>query len=83
MRGRTYHCMGVAAITFCARKEEMTSTDFFVSLTIYDPKNGRHVFFKTDGKRFEEDRTVKISCDVKYDLTVTVRPPGIENLTLL
>ncbi|XP_003383766.1 PREDICTED: CB1 cannabinoid receptor-interacting protein 1-like [Amphimedon queenslandica] len=61
----------------------MTSTDFFVSLSIYDPKNGRHVFFKTDGKRFEEDRTIKISCDAKYDLTVTVRPPGIENLTLL
>ena len=66
-----------------AKEKEKMTTNFSVSLTIYDPKNGRHVFFKTDGKRFEEDRTIKISCDVRYDLTVTVKPVGIENLSLL
>ena len=47
---------------------------FTVTFEAYDRVNKRNLFFKADGKRFGSERTVKICCDVKYDVTVTVRP---------
>ena len=50
------------------------TTTFTVTFAPYDKKNGRQLYFKTDGKRFNEERTVKLSCDVKYDLNITIKP---------
>ena len=58
------------------------TTNFTVSLTAYDTKYSRYIFFKVDGKRFGEERTVKLSCNVKYDITVSVKPNGVESLNL-
>jgi len=51
----------------------MTSK-FTVTFSAYDRANHRPLFFKADGRRFSSERTVKIGCDVKYDVTVTVKP---------
>lgn len=48
---------------------------FTVSFTAYDRANRRNLHFKVDGGRFAEARTLKLCCDVKYDVTVTVKPP--------
>ena len=54
-------------------RSEMTS-NFTVTFSAYDRANHRPLFFKADGRRFSSERTVKIGCDVKYDVTVTVKP---------
>ncbi len=48
---------------------------FTIYFTAYDRSNKRNLYFKVDGGRFAEERTLKICCDVKYDVTVTVKPP--------
>lgn len=47
---------------------------FTISFSIVDPKSKQGVFFKQDGKRFGNERTVKVCTDVKYDIRVTVKP---------
>ncbi len=47
---------------------------FTVSFAAYDRANRRNLHFKVDGGRFAAERTLKICCDVKYDVTVTVKP---------
>ena len=47
---------------------------FTVTFSAFDRGNSRNLHFKMDGKRFKDDRTIKICRDVKYDVTVTVRP---------
>lgn len=49
-------------------------TSFTVTLRAFDRVNQRGLYFKVDGQRFSDQRTVKICCDVKYDVTVTVKP---------
>ena len=49
-------------------------SSFTITLSAYDSRNHRHLFFKADGQRFGDARTIKLSCDVKYDLTVTIKP---------
>ena len=58
------------------------TTNFSVSIAIYDTKNARHLYFKSDGRRFGDERTIKLSCDIKYDITVSIKPAGEENLVL-
>jgi hypothetical protein len=58
------------------------TTNFTASVSIYDTKNGRHLHFKSDGKRFGAERTIKVSCDIKYDVTISVKPPGLDKLDL-
>ena len=58
------------------------TTNFSVSLTVFDTKSSRYIFFKNDGRRFGEERTIKLSCDVKYDVTVSVKPKGVSHLNL-
>ena len=45
-----------------------------VGFSALDRQNQRRLYFKQDGKRFSVERTVKICTDVKYDITVTVKP---------
>lgn len=47
---------------------------FTVSFSAFDRVNKNNLHFKADGKRFSSERTIKICCDVKYDVSVTVRP---------
>lgn len=54
------------------------SDSFSISLSAYDRGNDRRLFMKADGKRFEENQTIKICTDAKYDLTVTVKPNNPE-----
>lgn len=49
-----------------------------VTFRAYDRANQRPLYFKMDGRRFGSERTIKISCDVKYDLTVTVKPSELQ-----
>ena len=58
------------------------ATNFTVILSAFDSKSGQHVYFKPDGKRFGSDKTVKLCCDTKYDITVSVKPLGIQQLNL-
>lgn len=53
---------------------KMSTSNFTVTFEAYDRLNKRNLYFKADGKRFDNDRTLKVCCDVKYDLTVTVKP---------
>ena len=54
------------------------STPFTVNLSFYDSRNNRYLYFKPDGKRFGDERTIKVSSDQKYDVTVTVSPDNFE-----
>ena len=54
------------------------STNFTVTLSFYDSRNNRYLYFKPDGKRFGDERTIKIASDQKYDVTVTVKPTNLE-----
>ena len=47
---------------------------FTVSFSAYDRVSKNNLYFKADGKRFNSQRTIKICCDVKYDVSVAVRP---------
>ena len=49
-------------------------TTFTVSFTAHDRANNRYLYLKADGKRFESSQTVKIGADVKYEVSVTVKP---------
>ena len=55
----------------------MTDT-FSISLTAFDRANHRNLYVKADGKRFSDSQTLKVCTDVKYDLTVTVKPKNPE-----
>lgn len=53
-----------------AQKAGMT-----ITLMAHDRVNVRGLYMKADGKRFGSSQTLKVCCDVKYDLTVTIKPP--------
>ena len=55
--------------------ENQAMSAFTVTFSAHDRANNRNLFFKADGKRFGSDRTLKVCCDVKYEVTVTVKPP--------
>ena len=59
----------------CSVKEMAT---FTVSLSAYDRANKRNLYVKADGKRFSDNQTIKVCSDVKYDLTVIVKPTNPE-----
>lgn len=52
----------------------MAQREVSIVFKAYDRKNGRHLCIKADGKRFEESQTIKISSDIKYDVSVLVKP---------
>ena len=51
---------------------------FTVSFSAYDRANKRNLYVKADGKRFSDNQTIKVCSDVKYDLTVIVKPTNPE-----
>ena len=53
----------------------MAQKVLYITLTAHDRVNHRGLYMKADGKRFESSQTLKVCCDVKYDMTVSVRPP--------
>jgi len=61
----------------CCTVETMTDA-FSISLCAYDRGNSRNLYVKADGKRFDDNQTIKISTDVKYDLTVQIKPNNPE-----
>lgn len=54
------------------------ASELTVTFRAYDRANQRPLYFKMDGRRFGSERTIKISCDVKYDITVTVKPSALQ-----
>ena len=46
-----------------------------VNFSAFDRSNDRHLYMKADGQRFGSPKTLKVCCDVKYDVVVTVKPP--------
>jgi len=55
-----------------ARPEERS---FKVYLTMTRADDSSPVFFKNDGERFKDSRTVKLLVDVSYKVVVEFRPP--------
>lgn len=53
----------------------MAAQAVMITFTAHDRVNGRCLYMKADGKRFGSSQTVKVCCDVKYDVTVTIKPP--------
>lgn len=44
-------------------------------MVAHDRRNGRGLYVKADGQRFGDSQTLKVCCDVKYDVVLTVKPP--------
>ena len=55
-----------------ARSEDR---QFKVSIAITKAEDQSPVFFKIDGERFEDSRTLKLSTNSKYKLGFELRPP--------
>ena len=53
----------------------MSQQALMITLLAHDRVNGRGLYFKTDGQRFGSSQTLKVCCDVKYDVTITIKPP--------
>lgn len=53
----------------------MARNELLISLTAHDRVNDRSLYMKADGRRFGNSQTIKVCCDVKYDVAVTVKPP--------
>ena len=47
---------------------------FRATLSIYKESNNAPIFFKTDGERFAQPKTVKLLADCKYRLDIVFRP---------
>jgi len=54
--------------------EEKIMPHLTVGFSALDRQHQRRPYVKQHGKRFSVERTVKICTDVKYDITVTVKP---------
>lgn len=72
--------IGIRTATLPLPDEMSSASTLTVTFEAYDRLNKRNLYFKADGKRFDDDRTLKVCCDVKYDLTVTVKPPSVAPL---
>lgn len=46
-----------------------------ITFMAHDRGNVRGLYVKADGKRFETSQTLKVCCDVKYDVTIVIKPP--------
>lgn len=53
----------------------MAQKEFTITVTAHDRSNQRNLYMKADGRRFDDSQTIKVCCDVKYDVTVTIKPP--------
>ena len=53
----------------------MAGRELVISFTAHDRINSRGLYIKADGKRFGSSQTLKACCDIKYDVTVSVKPP--------
>ena len=53
----------------------MAQKEMMITVTAHDRVNNRNLYVKADGKRFDNSQTLKVCCDVKYDVTVTIKPP--------
>ncbi|XP_028398609.1 CB1 cannabinoid receptor-interacting protein 1-like [Dendronephthya gigantea] len=51
------------------------SDAFKVSLSISKKSDGSQLFYKIDGERFKENKTIKLHVDTVYKVTIDVRPP--------
>ncbi|ESO13198.1 hypothetical protein HELRODRAFT_184880 [Helobdella robusta] len=55
-----------------------------IQLSIVKKPYDRPIHFKVDGKRFDQERTVKFNVNAKYIVNITVTPPLIiEQLTMM
>ncbi len=52
----------------------MAQREVSITFKAFDRKNGRNLYIKADGRRFEDSQTVKISTEIKYDVSVVVKP---------
>ena len=50
------------------------SARFKVSISITKKSDGSQLFYKVDGGRFKENKTLKLHVDTVYKVTVEVRP---------
>lgn len=50
-------------------------TGLMITFMAHDRVNVRGLYVKADGKRFGSSQTLKVCCDVKYEVTVTIKPP--------
>lgn len=57
----------------------MAGRDLLITFSAYDRVNSRSLYIKADGKRFGSSQTLKICSEVKYDVTITIKP-HIQNL---
>lgn len=53
----------------------MSRKELLIAFSAHDRVNSRGLYIKADGKRFGSSQTLKICCDVKYDVNITIRPP--------
>lgn len=59
------------------------SAGFKVSLSISKKSDGSQLFYKIDGERFKENKTIKLHVDTVYKVTIEVRPAvEISNVSL-
>jgi hypothetical protein len=59
------------------------SAGFKVSLSISKKSDGSQLFYKIDGERFKENKTIKLHVDTVYKVTIEVRPAVEIRLVLL
>jgi hypothetical protein len=53
------------------------STGFKVSLSISKKSDGSQLYYKVDGERFKENKTIKLHVDTVYKVTLDVRPASM------
>jgi hypothetical protein len=45
-----------------------------ITFMAHDRVNSRGLYMKADGKRFGSSQTLKVCCDVKYEVSVIIKP---------
>lgn len=57
---------------------------FHITLSVHKEKNDKPIFCKSDGHRFNQERTLKLAADCNYRLQVNFRPPKkLQAMTLM
>ena len=54
------------------------SSGFKISLSISKKSDGSQLFYKIDGERFKENKTIKLHVDTVYKVTLEVHPANLE-----
>ena len=54
------------------------STGFKISLSISKKSDGSQLFYKIDGERFKENKTLKLHVDTVYKVTLEVLPANLK-----